>query len=375
MNKLWMCAAVLALSAAAAAQDEAKSSQEKVAFEKKAYPFEGVVTAERLNVRLFPKTDATSIIASVLALGETVTVVGERDDFFQVLPTHGCTAWISAKNVKREGAAGTVTATGVPVRMDSRVGADTLCTLEEEAAVKIVGEHLGWLKIEAPAAIKYFVSRKYIRIGKEVDVKDLPDEAKPAAKAVEPAPRADGDADARAKMSEADDLLAVQMRLINARELDSVDFAGVVTALEAAAALAKDPFLRAEAERDHKRYRDMQVAWSVFKEEKRDREGILVELKKQLEPKKEEKKPFAMMGYIDTTGAVLFKRPGTHKLVMGGKIVCFLRAQTGDEKMINRLNDLYQRYVGVTGEVIKSPEGWDGYSVVIIDEVVPITKE
>ena len=51
-----------------------------------------------------------------------------------------------------------------------------------------------------------------------------------------------------------------------------------------------------------------------------------------LAEKQKGEKATQFQGYIDTTG-VLFKRPGTHKLIMGGRIVCFLRVKDGDEKI------------------------------------------
>jgi hypothetical protein len=60
---------------------------------------------------------------------------------------------------------------------------------------------------------------------------------------------------------------------------------------------------------------------------------------------------------------------------MGGKIICFLRPKEGDDKMITQLNDHYQKYVGVNGILIKNPDGWEGYSVVVVDEIVPLQKE
>src|SRR5579863_4316152 len=81
----------LAVLAANAWSQDVKSGQEKVAFEKKSYPYEGEVTVERLNVRMFPKNDQTSIITSVLGLGEKVTVVAEKDEYFQILPPKGST--------------------------------------------------------------------------------------------------------------------------------------------------------------------------------------------------------------------------------------------------------------------------------------------
>jgi hypothetical protein len=40
--------------------------------------------------------------------------------------------------------------------------------------------------------------------------------------------------------------------------------------------------------------------------------------------------------------------------------------------MVTRLNDNFQKYVGIRGVVIKNPEGWEGYSVVVADEVEPL---
>jgi len=153
--KKWLLAVVglAVIGAGASAQDDAKAGEAKVAFEKKSYPYEGEVTVERLNVRMFPKNDQTSIITSVLGLGEKVTVVAEKDEYFQILPPRGSIVWVASKNIKREGDKGVATTGEIPVRLDSRINADVLCTLKEGEAVKVAGEHMGWLKIEAPAAV------------------------------------------------------------------------------------------------------------------------------------------------------------------------------------------------------------------------------
>jgi uncharacterized protein YgiM (DUF1202 family) len=110
--KKWSLAVVglAVLSAGAIAQDDVKGGEAKVAFEKKSYPYEGEVTVERLNVRMFPKNDQTSIITSVLGLGEKVTVVAEKDEYFQILPPRGSIVWVASKNIKRDGEKGTATA-------------------------------------------------------------------------------------------------------------------------------------------------------------------------------------------------------------------------------------------------------------------------
>ena len=94
MKKLWPVAVLAFFVASASAQETDDTGTAKVVFEKKvAYPFEGEVAASRLNVRMFPKANAGSIIASVLPLGAKVTVVGERESFYQILAPRGCTAW------------------------------------------------------------------------------------------------------------------------------------------------------------------------------------------------------------------------------------------------------------------------------------------
>ncbi len=373
MRKCWTVAALAALSAGAFAQD-ARSGQgeQKAAFEKRAFPFEGEVAVERLNVRMFPKQDQTSIITSVLNLGEKVTVVGEKEDFFQILPPRGSTAWVFGRNVKKEGDKGVVTANDVPVRLDSRVNADTLASLREGDAVRIVAEHMGWYKIEAPAAVKYFVGRKYVRAGQALAVPTpfAPGDEKKAA----PAPRADADLEAKREIAKAEALLDEQKKLIDAQRLDDVEFADVVKSYEAALAMALSDAVRTEAERGLKRYRDLSLLWTAYRAQKAAKEAEWAVRKIEQEKKEAEKpKQWVMSGYVDTTG-LMFRRPGTHKLVMGGKIVCFLRVKEGEEKMIGRMNDLYQKYVGVNGVVIRNPDGWDGYSVVVVDEIVGLQQ-
>ena len=376
MNKRWLTAVMAVLPLAAWAQDHKKSGEEKVAFEKRAYPFEAEVAAERLNVRMFPKSDQTSIITSVLSLGDKVTVVGEKEDYYQILPPRGSAVWVSGKNVKKEGTTGLATANDVPVRLDSRVNADVLCSLKEGESVTILSEHMGWLKIEAPQAVKYYVGKKYVKAGKALAA----DEASPAGPAARkadgrktllPEGKPDTDPAARAKLAVAEAQLDEQRKLVDAQKLDQVDFKDVVVTLEEAKNLATTEQVRGECDRMFKRYRDLHLAWSTTKEQLRSAEAEIARKKKEIEDTPAPAKAWTMTGYLDSTG-MLWKRPGTHKLVMGGKIVCFVRIKETDEKMMTRLNDNFQKYVGIRGVVIKNPEGWEGYSVVVADEIEPL---
>jgi uncharacterized protein YgiM (DUF1202 family) len=368
MTKWWMVALCLLPAAAAVAQEPGRGGEAKTSFEKRSYPFEGEISADRLNVRMFPRADGQGIIASVLTLGEKVTVVGEKDDFYQILPPRGATVWVIGRHVRRDGAAGVVSANDVPVRLDSRVNADAVAVLKEGENVAIVGENMGWYKIQAPAAVKYFVGKKFVRPGAAVEVaRPAGDERKPA-----PAAREEGDAAARATLAVAEQLLDEQRRLVEERKGDQVDFSRVVAAFESARDQAKTEAVRGEAEKGLRRYRDLHLVWERAREQILAKEAeVQARLAELNRAKPEEAKGPVMVGHMDTTG-LLWKRPGTHKLVMGGKIVCFLRIKEGDEAMISRFNDVYGKYVGVNGTVIKNPDGWDGYSVVVVDELVPM---
>jgi uncharacterized protein YgiM (DUF1202 family) len=375
--KKWLIAAVaMAVMSSGGFAQDAKSGQEKTSFEKRSFPFEGDVTVERLNVRMFPKGDQNSIITSVLGLGDKVTVVAEKDEYYQILPPKGSTVFVTAKNIKREGDKGVATTAEVPVRLDSRVNADVLCTLKEGEAVKVSGEHMGWLKIEAPAAVKYYVGKKYVHVGTEAMTlaPAIPKDGGPKKAAA--APLAGGsDAEAKELIENAKRELDRQDKLIASKQLEQVDFTEVVKNYEAAKSKAQTEAVRAEAERGLERYRDINRVWETtkFQYEQRRKDDAL-KAAEVAEKVKAEKPVSQFQGYLDTTG-LLFKRPGTHKLVMGGRIICFLRIKDGDEKMMTRLNDGYQRFVGINGTVIANPDGWDGYKVVVVDELIKLDKD
>jgi hypothetical protein len=376
MNKGLLAVVGLAVLSAGAFAQDVKSGEAKVAFEKKSYPYEGEVTVERLNVRMFPKNDQTSIITSVLGLGEKVVVVAEKDEYFQILPPKNSTVWVIAKNIKRDGDKGTATVNEIPVRLDSRVNADVLCVLKEGDAVKVSGEHMGWLKIEAPAAVKYYVGKKYVHTSKEIAAVPAPaDEKKPAAKKGEAAPGADAsDIEANQLIANAERELNKQKTLLDQGKVDQIDFGTIMADYEAAKAKAQTDAVRAQADRGLNRYRELNSIIQSAKLAIAAKEAEFRAKQEALAEAKGKEKVTQFQGYIDTTG-VLFKRPGTHKLVMGGRIICFLRCKDGDDKMMGVFNNNFQKMVGVNGVVIKNPEGWDGYSVVVVDEIVPLQKD
>ena len=165
-----------------------------------------------------------------------------------------------------------------------------------------------------------------------------------------------------------------QSRLVEEGKFEQVDLGAVVADYEAAKDKATTDSVRAEAERGLARSRELSGILTSAKvavlAQKAKRDAEIEEITK----KKAGEKPTQFQGYIDTTG-ILFKRPGTHKLVSGGRIICFLRIKEGDEKMMGMFNNNFQKYVGVNGTVISNPEGWDGYKVVVVEELFPLLKD
>lgn len=363
---------LLAIVALCGMQEPTKGGQEKASFEKVTFPFEGEVTATNLYVRMAPKSDPTAAPVAVLKQGTKVTVVAESGDFFQIVSPPGCTAWIYAKNVKKEGAEGIVTGVDIPVRSDSRTNADKLAILNEGDKVQIIAEHMGWYKIQSPATVKYYVGRKYVKFLGEAKGIATTEEKKEEKKTGEPA----ADTLAMQKIQAAEKLIAEMNGKIETGDLDGIDFGGIVDLYDQAASLAKSETLKSEAEGGAKRYRHLQSVWATFKAQKMAIEEKIQKLREeQANAKKKVEKVWAYTGYVDTTSFSMPDRPGTHKLVMSGKVIVFLKFKEGDTEMLKRLNNSYKKYVGVTGTIIKDPKGWEGMSVVIVEDIQVIDKK
>ncbi len=382
VQKMLLAAVLVALCAPAVAQDSkdqpkssekpavqegVKAGEAQSSFVKEEFPFDGEITADRLNVRLFPKADAAqSIIAAVLGQGSKVTALAAKDDWYQIVPPQGVHVWIWARNVKKDnGSIGTVIGSDVPVRLDSRANADKVAALNEGTPVTIISENMGWYKIVPPDSVKYFVAKKHVKyVGKaEVKASD-----KPTTPQVAPG------TDWASLLKEAEMIKEEQNALLNERKLDELDFAKVAIAFEAAAAAVKDPVVKRQAESDARHFRQMQNHWDIVKLQKDIAEKQLTDLRAQIDEKGKPITPkWAFTGYVDTVGRI-WNRPGTHKLLMGGKIICYMKVKDGNEDMLRRINDNFERYVGLTGTVEKCTEGFDGYSVITVESIEKLEK-
>ncbi len=359
---------VVSLAAGAAAQDaSAPSGQEKVAANPD-FPFEGEVTCDALNVRFLPKKDEGGI-ATILHQGDKIVVVGEDADYYQVRSPKGATVWIFAKHVKKDSETeGTVTVNDAPLRLDSRSNAEKLGSLNEGVKVTLLREHLGWYLVAAPEEVRYWVARKYVKFSAPA----TGEAAKPVAKTV----KVGADAEARALLRQADELIAEQNALLKENRVSDLDYSAIIAAYEAAKNTARDAELKRRAEQGAVNYKNFQTILVGVKGNLKTVNELVDKLNEDLRARYEKPaKQWDMMGYVDTVGSLLQNRPGQYKLVMGGKIVCFISVKDGDDDMKRRLNSNFEKYVGIKGTVTQNPYGWNGYSVVAITDIEEILNK
>lgn len=377
--KKWIASLFLALPLAAGAQETTPAAgtgtPEKASFEKVTFPFEGEISADRLYVRMSPSTGEKSVIATLLASGDKVTVVGEKEGFYQILPTKGCAVWVFARNFKREGDTATALNDSTPVRLDSRVNAPQVGTLNAGDTVKVLREHMGWFSVEAPHSVPYFVGAKHVRMMRALDAAaagiSLPEGAgAPATTVVR-----EEDAEALAKVRAAESMVESQNRLLEERRVKELNYREVIRTFEEAQTLAMTDPVKTRIESSLHLYRELQKALDAMSVQLMSLDEVLRRQRELKTGQQEEiRKSFAFTGYVDTVG-MLWKRPGAYQIVMGGKTLCFLKPRDGDEEMIGKLKWHYKEYVGVNGTIVKDPEGWPGSTLVVVEEIVPLTVE
>lgn len=366
------CSVVMGLGfgLSASAQETPKSGETPSSASAADFPYEGEVTCENLNVRLAPRIDAATGVVAVLRQGEKVIAIGTSGEFLVVKAPRGASAWISTKHVKREAdGSGTVLVNDAPLRMDSRAGAEKIGSLKEGERVAIAKEHLGWYQLTAPAGVKYYVAKKYVRF-----LAAVPGEVTEKTPVIEEK-SGPSDSAALAKMREAQRLIDVQNKLISEEKVLEIDFTSIVTAFEEAVSLAKSEPVKQQAEADLRRYQ-------VFNNMIKGTQGNIAALNKLVDEKKKENEQkyqreeskYEACGYVDTVGN-LFYRPGAFKLVMSGKIIAFIKVKDGDEEMRVRMNRLYGKYVGVTGSVLRNPPGWPDHRCVTVETVEELIKK
>ncbi len=340
------------------------------------FPFKGQVISDKLNVRISPKTGPDSTIVAILNEGENVIVLAKENEFYQIYTSKGSAGWVFGKNMVVKGTTAVVVAKEVPIRIDSRSDSKQIGMLKEGDSVTVVKEHLGWLKIEADGNVKLYAASKYIRNVGPASTEDIPT----ALKTTSTSKPTNTTTDQQAKdlMKKAEEMADALNDHIKNKTVEKIDFAPIVDLYDQAAKVAKTASVKKLAEDQARAYRRANTSWAFFKGQfmlVNEKLQILEEIRMRAEREKMDKVTFAFTGFIDSTGAFIPDRPGTHKLMTSdGKIVCFLRARGDDEKIYDKMCNLWKSFVGVRGTVVRDPVGWKGYSVVLVEEVMPTNE-
>ena len=176
-------------------------------------------------------------------------------------------------------------------------------------------------------------------------------------------------AKASARLDEGQRLAAVE----DARtDVTARNYAEAIAALKDAAADGNEAE-KSQARTALARYEPIQAALNAYTKALAEGKEKIEDLKKEYEeriakigPAKHQPIDFAFTGWLDTTGKYLINRPGTHKLIKGDKIECFLVVPEGSKINLNRY---FQKMVGVLGKVHDAPAGWNAYKVVEVEEI------
>jgi uncharacterized protein YgiM (DUF1202 family) len=279
-------------------------------------PFRGKVTGSNVNIRMGP--GRTGLIVRVAAEGESLIVTGREGTWYRIVPPKNAWCWIRASNVKKT-ESGTIVKRATILREDSRVNARALGQAESGDEIRILSEKVDWYKIQAPRSVSMYIHADYVSFDRAYDrAKDGPIPGVAGKEKEDPATAAGGK---EAPPKAADPVKTREDRDAELRKL------------------------KAEYERINKEYQE--EVQRIAKERDKPR-----------------KKNYDASGVVDTVGLFL-GRPGTHALISGKKIVCYLKS--ADPEKIN-LNRYYGRYVGVIGKS-EAARGFEPLQVITVQAI------
>ena len=331
-----------------------------------AFPLQGEVTAERVNFRA--GASMTAKIMGLVSMGDTVVVAGEEGDFYLILPPAGAGAWVQKRFLaSSDGKTGKVGAEGAVLRSDSRMNADAMAEVPAGTEIAILRDYLDWYRVQAPETVRFYVSKKFVKTGGPAAV--VLAHAAPKA-GVAPV------ADVSGKSPVGGGSLAEAVRLAKAEDekadVRDRDYAPAIAEFQAAAA-AGNAAEQARARESVKPYEKLQAAIEAYRKAKAEGEQQIREWEEKYRdalsrvgPARRSPLDFEFTGWVDTTGRYLIDRPGTHKLIKGESIQCFLVAAPGVKIDLNRF---YRRFVGVKGKIADAPAAWSAYKVVTVEEI------
>jgi uncharacterized protein YgiM (DUF1202 family) len=305
---------------------------------------------------------------STARAGDRLVVLEERIGWLRVKPPGGLTCWISSKYVKKvEDGSGFVTGDKVNLRITPDADPTTAIYPIGQAAigerVNILEEIPGWVRIQAYDRVGCWIRKELVKYIESYtpSAQDRMDEE--AAKRHTLKAR---QLELRKKLAEAEEL----MRAEYAKPIMEQDFASIVAMLAEVQKDIETPALKDAANRRLNQLTERQNAIEELKGLVAEKDAALKEAENKLIQKLEEesaaaRKPeYTAQGWVDGVGR-LIGRPGSHKLLQGGRIIFFLKTDKFD------LNAYLGKLVGVRGTIHEAP-GWE-WKVIEIDELEDLT--
>lgn len=312
------------------------------------FPYAGKVTVGKVNVRAGGGINYR--ILKVARKDDIIVVLEKAGEWLKIRCPEGCTVWVHSRYLKKESDGGAVsTGDKVNVRATNNTSSTAVAQLSKGGRVEIVGKKGDWFKIKTPENAVAWIFGEYVEYVNEYGAyvkkvrkiervkKVLADLEKRLAKE-----RAEG----KAEQWDLDSLINGYRSL---KEIVAVDDLGETSKDITARVNERLVWLtRIRDLRDKlaKARGDIQRAQREFKIRMAALEGGGIP-------------SYTAKGWVEDMGPIL-GRPGTHRLMMGGKTMYVLKSRTLD------LYDYVGFLVGVTGRVSRV-QGWDA-------EVIDVRK-
>jgi len=337
----------LVLGAVALAEEPPAASPEPVQAAASEFPYVGLVSAERVNVRAGDGTNYT--ILTVASGGDKLVVLGEKFGWLRIALPAAVKPWVSAEfvQVAPEGDEGTVSGDNVRIRSKPSTSSDVLGMVARGKKLKIAGAKEGWCQIAGPSEASAWIYGKYVeRYGTLEERGDEVEQERVVAEA-----RVGVDA----KIAEADKLYREEL----GKPLSDRDFSKVVTIYEEIAKETDQRFVQESATRRVEALKLVQSLIADYSRIRADNEALSDRLREMEvrvhEAARAAEEPAAPTylaeGWLRPMGRII-NSPATHKIVVGGKTIYLLKSSTVD------LNSLLFKRVGVNGSKHAAP-GWE----------------
>ena len=139
-----------------------KKGEEKQ--KKEEFPvYEGVVTADRVNIRSGPSTNYRGMIR--VKKGYRLLVIGKEGDWARISTPDECLLWINKEYVKVDSdtKTGAITANHVNIRIAPEAEADIVGQVDKDMSVEITGGEGDWLEISPPSTTSAWISASYVQ--------------------------------------------------------------------------------------------------------------------------------------------------------------------------------------------------------------------